>query len=239
MSRSPAWPKLLTVAEEQWGLLTTAQAEATGMAWSTVARMVRAGTLERVTHGVYRVRGAGEPDHLHLRAAWIQLDPGIPVWERGPRDGVVSHRSAAAVYELGHLPADLHEFTLPDRKQTRRRDVRLHRADVSGSDWGWLHGLPVTRPRRIAADLLADRDDPEAVGQVIADALRSAHDDPGSIAEAIGPRATGLGLRRGDGLGLFRWLLDLSGDPERETWMREAAMGVIPPQGVDPATAAG
>jgi predicted transcriptional regulator of viral defense system len=233
MSRSPAWSQLLAVAEEQWGLLTTAQAQATGMAWSTMARMVRTGTLDRVAHGVYRVRGAGEPDHLDLRAAWMQLHPGSPAWERGPRDGVVSHRSAAAMYGLGHLPADVHEFTLPGRKQSRRQDVRLHRAEVSEGDWIWLCGLPVTRPKRIAADLLADREDPGAVGQVIADALRPVHDYPGSVAEAIAPHAAGLGLRRGDGLGLLRWLLDLSGDPGRETWMREAA------QSIDPARAPG
>lgn len=42
--------------------------------------------------------------------------------------GVVSHRSAAALYRLGDLPADVHEFTLPARRQTRRVDVRPHRA---------------------------------------------------------------------------------------------------------------
>jgi predicted transcriptional regulator of viral defense system len=228
MSRSPAWSQLLAVTEEQWGLLTTAQAQVTGMAWSTMARMVRTGTLDRVAHGVYRVRGAGEPDHVDLRAAWLQLNPGSPAWERGPDDGVVSHRSAAALYGLGHLPADVHEFTLPRRKQSRRQDVRLHRAQVSEGDWIWLRGLPVTRPKRIAADLLADREDPGAVGQVIADALRPVHDYPGSVAEAIAPQAAGLGLRRGDGLGLLHWLLDLSGDPERETWVREAAQSIDP-----------
>lgn len=223
MSRSQAWSQLLAVAEEQWGLLTTRQVEVAGMAWSTVARMVRGGTLVRVAHGVYRVRGAGEPDHLELRAAWLQLDPGTPAWERGAGDGVVSHRSAAGLYRLGELPADVHEFTLPRRKQSRRDDVRLHRANVDDGDWIWLHGLPVTQPGRIAADLLAAREDPGAVGRVIADALRSVYDYPNSVADAIAPHAAVLGMRRGDGLGLLRWLLDLSGDPERAVWMREAA----------------
>jgi hypothetical protein len=34
--------------------------------------------------------------------------------------GVVSHRSAAELYGLGHLTADQHEFTVPSRRQTRR-----------------------------------------------------------------------------------------------------------------------
>lgn len=228
MSRSPAWSQLLTIAEEQWGLLTTAQAHTAGMAWSTVARMVRAGSLDRLARGVYRLHGSGVADHLDLRAAWLQLHPNMPAWERTPGDGIVSHRSAADLYGLGHLPADTHEFTVPRRTQTRRQDVRLHRAEVTREEWSWLRGLPVTRPRRIAADLLADREDPHAVGQVIADALRPGYDDPGSVAEAIAPYAAGLGLRRRDGLGLLRWLLDLSGDPTREDWLRETARNAEP-----------
>ncbi|MGH3118853.1 MAG: type IV toxin-antitoxin system AbiEi family antitoxin domain-containing protein, partial [Gaiellales bacterium] len=158
--RSKVWVSVLAVAEEQWGMFTTQQAEAAGMAWSTLSRMVKNGTIERVAHGVYRVRGAGGVEHLELRGAWLQLSPGVPGWERGPDDGVVSHRSAATLYGLGHLPADVHEFTLPARRQTRRSDVRLHRRSVDDAEWVSLRGLPVTRPGRIAADLLAGREDP-------------------------------------------------------------------------------
>jgi predicted transcriptional regulator of viral defense system len=223
MSRSESWATVLSLAEEQWGLVTTQQVEATGVAWSTLARQARNGSLERVAHGVYRVRGAGEPEHLELRAAWLQLNPATPAWERVPKQGVVSHRSAAALYGLGHLPADVHEFTLPARKQTRRDDVRLHRGDLPDASWITLHGLPVTRPHRIAADLLADREDPGAVGELIADALRPVYDYPGAVARAIAPYAAAYGLRRGDGRGLLRWLLDLTGDHERQTWLDEAA----------------
>lgn len=222
MTRSRTWATALSIADEQWGLVTSQQIEATGIAKSTLARQVRTGSLERVAHGVYRVRGAGDIDHLELRAAWLQLNPAAPAWERDPVDGVVSHRSAAALYGIGPLPADTHEFTLPGRKQTRRPDVRLHRGPV---DRGLitLHGLPVTRPYRIAADLLAEREDPGAVAQVIADSLRPVHDYPGTIAQAIAPHAAAHGLRRGDGIGLLRWLLDLTGEPDRDTWLAEAA----------------
>jgi len=43
---------------------------------------------------------------------WFQFTPYTPASERTPDQGV-SHHSAAALDGLGHLPADVHGFTLP------------------------------------------------------------------------------------------------------------------------------
>ena len=214
--------RIARIAEDQWGLVTRRQAEGAGVSQATLQRLAKTGILDRVAHGVYRLTGAPPPDYLDLRAAWLQLAPEVPAWERTPEQGVVSHRSAAALYGLGHLPADRHEFTLPERRQSRRSDVRLHRRAVRPDEWIVLHGIPVTRPSRIAADLLDDKEDPEAVAQVIADALRPVYDYPGAFADALAPYATSFGLRRGDGLALFRWLLDTAGDPDASWWIQEA-----------------
>jgi len=85
-----------------------------------------------------------------------------------------------------------------------------------------MRGLPVTMPPRIVSDLIADRADPEAVGRIIAEAIRRIYEYPGSFADALAPHAVAFGLRRGDGLGLLGWLLDLAGDPETKQWMAEA-----------------
>jgi predicted transcriptional regulator of viral defense system len=222
VAKYPTLTRLASVAEDQWGLITRRQAEHAGVSRATLQRLATTGVLDRVAQGVYRLTGAPPPDHLELRAAWLQLAPAVPAWERTPEQGVVSHRSAAALYGLGHLPADRHEFTLPVRRQSRRKDVRLHHRQVSPSEWIVLSGMPITRPSRIAADLLDDKEDPGAVAQVIADALRSVDDYPGTFADALKPHAARFGLRRGDGLALLRWLLDLIGDPETSQWMEEA-----------------
>jgi hypothetical protein len=221
MTEASRWSEALSIAEEQWGLLTKQQIESTGLAWSTLSRQVRRGVIERVAHGVYRVRGTADIDHLELRAAWLQLNPALPAWARGPADGVVSHRSAAALYGIGHLPADRHEFILPGRKQTRRPDVRLHRGQVDDSST-MLRGLPVTPPHRIAAGLLSQREDLAAVAEVVTDSLRAVYDYPAAIARAIAPRAGTYQLPPGDGLGLLRWLLTMSGDPDRDRWLAQA-----------------
>jgi hypothetical protein len=188
--------------------------------------MASAGVLERVAHGVYQLAGAPPPDHLDLRAAWLQLAPDIPAWERTSQQGVVSHRSAAGLYGLGHLPADRHEFTLPARRQSRRPDVRLHQRALRAEESTSLRGLPVTRPARIASDLLDDKEDPEAVAHVVADAIRGAFDYPGTFADALGRHATRFGLRRDDGLALLRWLLDLVGDLDAPRWLEEARIHI-------------
>lgn len=214
--------KLAAIAEEQWGFVTRRQAEKAGVSPATLKRLIRDGILERTGPSVYRLAGAPLPDHVELRSAWLQLAPDTPVWERRPEQGIASHRSAAAMYGIGHLPADVHEFILPVRRQVRRPDVRIHRGQLRDNEWIILRGLPITRPSRIAADLLAHHEDPESVGHVLADALRSVYDYAGTFAETLAPHAAQLGLRRGDGVAVLRWLLDLVGDPETERWMEEA-----------------
>lgn len=107
-----------------------------------------------------------------------------------------------------------------------------HKRTLHDDEWIIQRGLPVTRPSWIAADLLADREDPEAVGQAITDALRGVMDYPGTFVETLGPHAAHLGLRRGDGVAVLRWLLDLVGDPETSRWMEEARaarLDITPP----------
>lgn len=223
MPRSSALPRLQELAQDQWGLVTRRQLSDAGIGATTLDRLLApGGMLERVARGVYQLAGAPIPEHRELRAAWLQLAPEVAAWNRAPAQGVVSHRSAAAVYGLGHLPADQHEFTVARRHQTRRPDVRIHMLPLNDGEWESVRGLPVTRPSRIAADLIREREDPEAIAQIITGAVRRILDYPGTFADALAPYAASFGLRRSDGLSLLRWLLDLTGDPERIRWIGEA-----------------
>lgn len=228
--------RLALLAQEQWGLLTRRQAERAGVSRATLTRLSSDGSaLERVAFGVYHLTGAPWPDHVELRAAWLQLVPDVPAWKRTADQGIVSYRSAAALYGIGDLPADRHEFTVESRRQTRRHDVRLHRRDLTNVEWTELQGLPVTRPSQIAVDLLSDHEDPEAVAHIVVEATRHVYDYPGTFADALGPHAARFGLPGGDGIALLRWIYDLVGDPGVTVWMDEArahrarAMGVESP----------
>jgi hypothetical protein len=209
--------RLSDVSEGQWGMITRAQVRDAGVAWSTLSRLAGpGGPVERVAHGVYRLRGSADPGNLALRAAWLQLDPGVPAWERldDPNLALVSHTSAAALYDVGDLRADTHEFTLPVRRQSRRPDVRLHRGRVPAEDWTVLHGLPATRAGRMVADLLAGHYEPGTVGQVIHEVLARVLEHPAVLAEKIAPFAVRFGQPPGDGPGLLELLRATAGPAE-------------------------
>jgi hypothetical protein len=194
-----------------------------GIGQTTIERLtVEGGVLERVATGVYRVAAAPTPDHLELRAAWLQLAPEVPAWTRTPEEGVVSHHSAASVYGIGDLPADVQEFTLPRRRQSRRRDVRIYVRKLTDGEWITVKGLPVTRPSRIASDLLDEHEDPEAVARLIAESIRRVFDYPGTFADQLASHSYRFGLREDDGLGLLRWLLEITKDENTSVWMAEA-----------------
>lgn len=213
------------MAEGQWGLITRAQAETAGVPRATFARLLERGQIERIGHGVYRLRGAGAPDYLELRGAWLQLDPKRPAWERldDPDVAVVSHASAASLYGVGDLRADIHEFTTPHRWQTRRSDVKIHRGRVPDSDQILLKGLPATRAGRMIADLLADHVEPESVARITVQVLENIYDYPRVVASKLAPFASAFGLMSNDGIGLLQHFLDLAGTGlDRQTILSEA-----------------
>ena len=216
--------RIRDLAEGQWGLVTLQQARAAGVAWRSLTRLVEAGLLERVAHGVYRVRGGAEPDHLELHAAWLQLDPARPAWQRlsDPDVAVVSHASAASLYDVGDLRADVHEFTLPHRRQTRRSDVRIHRGTIPPERRILVDGLPTTRAGWMVGQLLADHVDPDAVAQIAREVLERVQDYPRVVAEAVAPYAQRFGLERGAGVALLDELLRRAGSRDREAIIAEA-----------------
>jgi len=216
--------RIRDLAEGQWGLVTLQQATAASVAWRSLTRLVEAGLLERVAHGVYRVRGTAQPDHLELRAAWLQLDPAWPAWQRldDPDVAVVSHASAASLYGVGDLRADVHEFTLSERRQTRRPDVRIHRGIVPQDRRILAGGLPTTRAGWMVGQLLADHLDVDAVAEITREVLERVLDYPRVVAQAAGPYAVRFGLERGDGVGLLDELLRRAGTPRREGLVAEA-----------------
>jgi hypothetical protein len=176
----------------QWGLVTTAQAQQAGISRMQLTRLAEAGVLDRVAHGVYASPAVLGDELLGLRAAWIALQPRRAVAERladPVAAGVVSHTSAAHLHRLGELLADVHELTLPERYQSTRPGVRVHRRTLARGEITLVAGLPVTTAARTTADLLADGHDLEHVGRVAADAVRAGSAGTPALVRALEPLA--------------------------------------------------
>jgi len=212
MKAATAMREVARIAEMQDGLVTTRQAVRVGVPRLSLARLAESDDLERLTHGVYRVRGADEDEYTGLRAAWLAADPGRTAAERAADLGhpiVVSHRSAAAVHGIGNMYADRHELTAPVRKQSRRSDVMVHRADVPRSDITIARGMMVTTIERTIADLA--RTEPE-LGDV-ADALAGAYLRGAVDLETLAPMLDAAARRHGasNGSELLERMLELRG----------------------------
>lgn len=200
------------IAADQWGLVTTPQAEAVGVDRTTLTRLGATGLLDQVARGVHLVTAAGIPKNLDEKVAWLRLDATRRAWERRPMDddsGVLSHRTACVLHELGDVPAPQVEITVPRRRTTRLPGVRLRRSALTEDEVTIVDGLPVTTVARTIIDLLADKVDGGHIGGVIADALRRELVDPDVLARQADSYARAYG--QPDGTRLIDHLLNQTG----------------------------
>ena len=126
------------------------------------------------------------------------------------------------MYGVGDLRADVHEFTLPVRRQTRRPDVRIHRGRVPADRRVIVGGLPVTRAAWIVGQLLDDRVDPDAFAQITSEVLDRSLDYPRVVADVLSPYSARFGLKPNDGSALLDEFLSRAGNPDRERLLAEA-----------------
>lgn len=146
--------KLYLIAERQQGFFTAAQAVACGYPTSGHVYHLKVGTWRREYRGIYRlVRFPMSDDAQYvLWALWSRNRLGVP-------QGVYSHQTALALFELSDLmPKRLHITVPPDfRRSAPIPEVLvLHRGRFAPDECEERRGYRVTRPLRAVADLLAD-----------------------------------------------------------------------------------
>jgi predicted transcriptional regulator of viral defense system len=173
---------------DQWGLVTTAQANASAIDNETLARLVEAGYLDRVRRGAYAATAAGDDPLRQQKAAWLLLNPAVPAWQRpriDPHGGVLSHRTAALTHGVGDLPADAIEFIVPRRRASKHADLTFRIAQLPENDVILVAGLPVTTVERTIDDLIADHIDSGHAADIIAQALQRGQVDPDALAARL------------------------------------------------------
>ena len=130
------------LALDQWGVITMAQALATGMSESAVGRAVSTGSWHRVHSGVYRIAG-------FLRC-WEQDLMAACKW--GGASAVASHRSACALLQLGLEDVPV-EILLTQHRRSSAGVIRHTTDSLDPVDITRVRGIPVTTPSRTLIDL--------------------------------------------------------------------------------------
>jgi hypothetical protein len=126
-------------------MISTAQLLAAGLGPGAIKWRVRRRRLHPRHRGVYSVSPAVRSFRARLWAAVLACG--------GPEAAVISHRSAAAVWELGPTPSGAVDVTTL-RRSASTDQIRVHRSRrLEPEDITAIDGLPVTTPTRTLIDL--------------------------------------------------------------------------------------
>jgi len=139
---------LHAIAARQGGYVTSAQARGAGYGHSHLSYHLGTGHLERVGHGLYRVRAMplDEHDELIRLALWSRDRSGQP-------RAVVSHDTALLLHDLSDvLPGQTHLSVPPQFRKPTPKNCVLHVARVEASDLRPWTVFSVTTAGRTLAD---------------------------------------------------------------------------------------
>ncbi|HMI80588.1 MAG TPA: hypothetical protein VK480_02255 [Solirubrobacterales bacterium] len=147
--------RIAAIAADNYGYVTTDEAEAVDINPQRLLELARRGQLEHRDTALYRVP----------LIPTTPLDPyrEATLWPRGA-GAVISHETALDLYELGDVnPAKIH-ITVPRAHRPRRQipaQYRLHREDLRGDEVTLYEGIPVVtaakairQARRLGPELL-------------------------------------------------------------------------------------
>ena len=165
-ARKPTWDRLYQTASVQDGYFTTQQAAEAGYSTQLLLKHIRAGRLNRVRHGIYRLVHFPSGDHEELAVVWL--------WSE--RKGVFSHQTALGLHGLSDVMSARIHIVLPTEWRHRRfrvpEGVVLHHARVPKRDRAWAGPVPITSVRRTLIDCAKDQVSPDLLRQAAQQALR-------------------------------------------------------------------
>ena len=133
--------RIAEIAARQHGLVTRPQLVRAGFADTAINHRVKSGRLHRLHRGVYAVGHRPPSPHARAMAAVLACGP----------DAVLSHRSAAALWDLIRWDRPI-EIT--SRNARQHRGVLVHRSrTLTRADVTRHYAIPVTTPERTLKDL--------------------------------------------------------------------------------------
>lgn len=202
MDAVEALESLELLGADQWGLVTSTQAQENGISKVWLQRLNARGVLQRLRHGVYALPSS-QPGLLRdVRGAWLSVSTTTlePESEETAWPAVVSGASAAALHKIGDLLPPYIEFSVPLRRISKQSDVKLVRRTLKTEDVVMMDGLPVTTVERTIHDLSVAATDLDHLTTLVVDAARLPETSATGLAHALDRRARKEGQTRGQEL---------------------------------------
>jgi len=167
--------RVWALAQGQHGLVTRVQLVQLGFSRQAIEHRIAKRRLHPVRRGVYAL---GRPQ-LSRYGRWMAA-----IMSCGPR-AVLSHASAAALWEIGNECTGEIEVSVPAGVDRRRPGIRVHRrTSLEARDVALHHAIPVTSPVLTLVDL-ATRLGPEQLEAAINAADKRDLVDPEGLRSAL------------------------------------------------------
>lgn len=133
------------LAQRQHGVVAREQLVAFGMSRRAIVGRLEHGQLHEVFRGVYVVGVR----RISRRGRWMAA-----VLAAG-EGAVLSHRSAARLWQLLPPAGEWADVTCPPGRVVRRKGIVSHESPMRDDEWEVVDGIPVTAPFRTIFDLAA------------------------------------------------------------------------------------
>jgi hypothetical protein len=141
----------MELAKRQHGVVSRAQLRDFGLSDDAVDRLVSNSRLFRLHPATFAV---GRPD-VRIEGRWMAA-----VLAMGP-DAVLSHRSAACLWDLIRADGRDTDVTVPGRRRVAVPGIRLHQPlSIQPQDRSTCRGIPVTGLHRTLLDIAGDPGEP-------------------------------------------------------------------------------
>lgn len=187
------------LAARQNGVVSREGLLRAGLTKMEIETRLRDGRLAALHRGVYLV-GALPARHAYPQAALLACG----------RDSALSHRSAAAIWNLWPYPDIAHPWvTIPSTQRTSRPNIAIRRAPLEQQDVRIRHGMRLVSPPRAILDcaaLVGDRYELEAL---VAEASYRGLASEDELSRQVERN------RGRPGVAALRQVLNLDGGPQR------------------------
>lgn len=127
--------RLRDIAVDQYGYVTTAQAEEAGVSKPSLSMLVKRDRLERVARGVYRVPQVPPTRHDRFMLALL--------WT-GATEAALSHETALDAYEVCDVNPSAIHVVVDGGRRIRKRDGEgyvVHYQTIGANQVGWWKGM--------------------------------------------------------------------------------------------------